>query len=234
MTLAVMEVYPVILQHPEGVSAVLPSHSGRICKTGPSELVAFGRIVALGLKDIHADVCTKINGHNYEPDLAYIDEQKGIYVDIEVDEPYSGGGKPTHYMNADGTNKDSQRNQNFLNAGWHVVRFSEEQIFCQTEECMKVVNTLLLNVGAIDELPKSLEKVPDLKTVSRWTYAESNELKRKGFRKSYLGFNPAKMDMQGYYKCLKLFMPIFRRSLTNSKLRKACTKELLSFFVNRR
>ena len=227
------QLYPLMLAPQQGTAIIMPQQ-GKNCKKGPSEQWLALWIWSHRLKGFYDNLTLTSRGHRYEPDFAYIDEQKGIYVDLEVDEPYSGGGKPTHYMNADGTNQDSQRNQNYLNAGWHVVRFSEEQIFCHTEECMKVVYTLLLNVGAIDELPKSLEKVPDLEAVPRWTYAESNELKRKGFRKSYLGFDPAKMDIQGYYKCLKLFMPIFRHSLTNIKLRKASTKELLSFFVNRR
>lgn len=46
----------------------------------------------------------------YEPDLAYIDAKKGIFIDIEIDEPYSGlERKPIHYTIGDYT-VDDKRN----------------------------------------------------------------------------------------------------------------------------
>ena len=66
-----------------------------------------------------------INGHRYEPDLAYIDAKKGVYVDIEIDEPYSGNHHLTYYITEYGAHKDQRHNETFRNAGWHVFRFIE-------------------------------------------------------------------------------------------------------------
>ena len=108
-------------------------------KTGASELAVFSHVFGLDLEKIREDVSVTIGGHRYEPDLAYIDKENGVYVDIEIDEPYSSFHRPTHFITEDGTHKDQRRNKLFLSAGWHVCRFTEQQMFCQTKSCMKAV-----------------------------------------------------------------------------------------------
>lgn len=228
------QTYPVILAPTAGATLVRPNSGGvKNKKHGPSELIAFGRIVAMGLSDkIHVDKCVRIAGHNYEPDIAYIDETRGIYVDIEVDEPYSAGGKPTHYMNADGTNKDSERNRRFTEAGWHVLRFTEEQLFCHPQECMRELFKLLLRHGGVEALPNQLENANDLHPTIRWTYGVSQRMKRVHYRNSYLRFNPNCMGLQGYWRCFLHALPILGYSLTNSKLRKEFASQLYRFFFH--
>jgi hypothetical protein len=46
-------------------------------------------------------VPVRIDKHNYEPDMVYLNEEKGVCIDIEVDEPYSASGRPTHYLTTD-------------------------------------------------------------------------------------------------------------------------------------
>lgn len=229
-----MQTFPVIIKASSHKAVCQPpaSGSGKSKKHGPSELIAFGRIVAMDLSNnIHVDKRVQISGHNYEPDIAYIDQEHGIYVDIEVDEPYSASGKPTHYMNADGTNKDSERNRHFTEAGWYVVRFTEEQIFCHTQECMRELFQFLLQVGAVDALPTQLEGVPALQTTDRWTYEDSLRMKRQRYRETYLCFNPASLGLQGYWRCLLYALPILRYSFTNSKLRKEFASQTKNFFL---
>ncbi len=73
-------------------------------------------------------VLTKKN--RYEPDISLLNEKDGIniFLDIEIDEPYEGindikNRKPTHFRFA-----DINRNNEFKNRGWIVIRFAEIQI----------------------------------------------------------------------------------------------------------
>lgn len=122
--------YPVILKPVPALSRICPVERKqvKVKKRGASELVDRARIFRLRLKDIREDVCVNIDGHAYEPDFAFVNKERRIYVDIEVDEPYTGGGRPTHYLRDDGSNSDAIRNARFLNAGWYVCRFSEQQL----------------------------------------------------------------------------------------------------------
>lgn len=226
-----MNTYPVILHTIEGARPILPAsnHSKKRHKVGASELVAFSHIFALGFDELREDVCVLIEGHNYEPDLAYVNKEKGICVDIEIDEPYSSG--PTHYAYVEGGNKDEARNKRFQDAGWYVIRFTEEQMFCHTKQCMREVYKLLLDAGAIEELPKKLHNSPDLPPTPRWTEQDSWRMKHANYRKSYLGYNPLKMDFSSNLRCCMLIIPIMWHSLWNSRVRKMMCKQLWNYFV---
>ena len=229
-----MMTYPIILPpHATLASTNRPfsiSTHGKNKKVGASELVAFSNVVRLGLDCIREDIGVSIGGHRYEPDLVYINKEKGIYIDIEIDEPYSGGHHPTHYITSDGTHKDHRRNETFRNAGWYVVRFTEQQMFCQTAECMKLLFELLVNLGAIDALPSSLCKATPPKSEPCRTANEAKALSYQNYRKSYLGYNPIKMDMTSHLRCCQLIVPILFQSITNKRIRQMMTKQLKGFF----
>lgn len=94
--------YPfVITPYPISRKARTISY-GKGHKKGQSELVAYANIISLGLKDVKGNVRLTIDGHCYEPDFAIIDEEGRYCVDIEIDEPYSSGGRPTHFLMPDG------------------------------------------------------------------------------------------------------------------------------------
>ena len=221
-----IQTYPVILHPKPGTAVVQPKkvQGGKNKKKGPSELVSMARVFRCGVKNIGEDVCISLNGHRYEPDLVYRDAK--VLVDIEIDEPYSGSGYPTHYLKADGSNVDDERNKRFLEAGWYVVRFSEQQMFCHTKACMKEVFKLLLDVGAVSEIPRNLAKAPDLEPVLRWTDGDSREMKRKNFRPSYLGFDPVKTTFSGTLRCFWLLLPIAWQSIWNRRVRKEMFAQL--------
>ena len=199
-----------IITYPIGIHPRVPfSHDGKFSistncknkKTGASELVAFSNIIRLGIQCIHKDISVVIDGHRYEPDFVYINKEKGIYVDIEVDEPYSANHHPTHYITNDGTHKDHQRNQAFLDAGWYVIRFTEQQMFCQTKECMKLLFDLLVKIGAEDSLPKLLRNAGYPMSTPCYTANEARKLSHRNYRKEYLGYNPIKMDAASHLRC---------------------------------
>ena len=220
------QTYPVILHPTPGTIVVQPTkmRGGKNKKKGASELVSMARVFRCGIKNIGEDVCMSLNGHRYEPDLVYRDGN--ICVDIEIDEPYSGSGHPTHYLKADGSNVDTVRNQHFLDAGWHVIRFSEQQMFCYTKACMKEVFKLLQEAGAVKELPEKLAKVPDLELIPRWNDNESREMKRQNFRPSYLGFDPVRTTFSGTFRCIWLLLPIAWQSIWDRHVRKEMFAQL--------
>lgn len=162
--------YPIILSPIGGVAAIKPFvKQGKIKKKGPSELIAFSRLHKLGLKELRSDISVKVTGHNYEPDIAYVNNEKGVFIDIEVDEPYSAYDHPTHCIDGRNEGKDDRRNELFSNAGWYVIRFTEEQLFCHPKACAKEIYCALLSTGEINAIPKELVGVEPLPETPRWT-----------------------------------------------------------------
>lgn len=200
-------------------------------RIGASELVSFSRILKLGVNSIREDVSVKINGLQYEPDFAYVNEEKGVFIDIEIDEPYSYALHPTHYITKQRVHKDAKRNEIFCNAGWYVVRFTEQQMFCETASCIKVIFEILYSLGVTESMPYSLLNVPNINEVPAWTFDKSKEYSANHFRRSYLGYNPVIMDFSSYLKCCLLVIPILFLSMKNNRLRQVLCKQLNSFFL---
>jgi hypothetical protein len=219
--------YPIILPPttPSDGKSVQLSVGKKNKKTGASELLAFSRICALGLSDIQEGVCVTIDGHRYEPDFAYIDRARGIYIDIEIDEPYTSDHHPTHYIEKDGEHKDARRNRLFCKNSWHVVRFSEEQMFCQTAACMKLVYNLI----GCNDTPQKILNAPELKPAACWTAEEATKWSHQNYRRSYLGFDPIHMGFTSVVRCCMLAIPVLFRSLTNRRLRKMLGLQLKKF-----
>lgn len=229
-----MIIYPIILSpHTTPVLTDRPfsiSTHGKNKKVGASELVAFSKVVRLGLDCIREDISVVIGGHRYEPDLVYINKEKGIYIDIEIDEPYSGGHHPTHYITDNGQHKDTQRNETFCNAGWYVVRFTERQMFCQTKDCMRLLFGLLVELGAEEDIPISLQKATHPSASQCPTANEAIKLSHQGYRKTYLGYNPINMDFSSCIRCCILIIPIILQSVANKRTRRMMSKQLGVFF----
>ncbi len=222
-----METYPVLLLPTSATASnvIFPSRR-KNKKHGPTEFLVLARLVEYGCEEIREDVCVKIDGHNYEPDFAYVNEEKGVYIDIEVDEPYSVSGRATHYLMENGTNRDSLRNKRFQDAGWYVVCFSEEQIFCHTKECIRKVYDVALSAGAISEYPKALQDVPDLQQQNRWLKADSYRMLQRRYRQSYLGFDPARLDLRGALRCATLLLPVTKQFLKSARVRRELLRQL--------
>jgi hypothetical protein len=225
--------YPIILfpsEKPTFQFSVSTAKKNK--KTGASELVAFSHVLELGLECIREDISIVIEGHRYEPDLVYINKEKNIFVDIEIDEPYSGAHHPTHYITSKGAHKDTRRNEMFRQAGWFVVRFTERQMFCETKSCMKVLFDLLLKVNAIESISACLLNVNELKLEPCWTAEESKHKSHQCYRKTYLGYNPIKIDFSSYVRCCMLIVPIILQSFRNKRIRKMMLKQLRGFFFH--
>ncbi|MCQ2136770.1 MAG: endonuclease domain-containing protein, partial [Bacteroidales bacterium] len=149
---------------------------GHSYKKGLSETIAYSHLIGAGMDMLRDDVSVTIDGTRYEPDLVYMNESRGIYIDIEVDEPYSAKGKPTHYCREDGVPKDERRNMSFQAHGWHVLRFTEEQLFRFPEGCARMIAQLLVSLGEMDAIPQGLLHSSELEPVPQWTYEESRQM----------------------------------------------------------
>jgi hypothetical protein len=118
----------------------------------------------------------------YTPDFIYSDLSLGLYIDIEIDEPYfldnTGELKPLHY-------NDDRRNQFFLDRRWIVIRFAEEQIVRQPESCCKVIAETIASIIGDDSILYSFRSISQLKPVQRWTQTEAYAMAANKYRDKY-------------------------------------------------
>ncbi len=125
----------------------------------------------------------------YEPDFVLTIPDRGLFIDIEVDEPYNGmSRKPTHYIGS----YDAERNSYFNKNGWVVIRFAEEQVVKEPLECCQFVESVVKTL--LEEKTENTPTNPTL--IQQWTYDESLEMETNLYRESYLGvtFDIAKAE----------------------------------------
>lgn len=226
--------YPFVINPYHFTNKACSISYGKSHKKGQSELVAYANIISLGLKDVKGNARVTIDGHSYEPDFAIIDKEGRYCIDIEIDEPYSSGGRPTHFMMPDGSNKDTFRNRRFSQAGWYVIRFSEEQFMTKTKSCMYFVYNLLFQKGLIEGIPQTLVDASNIDYQARWTESDSRQLRRNNYRDSYLLYNPNNMGIRGYVVCSLRIVPIIWNSFFDKTLRNDLIKQLYDFFIKRK
>lgn len=169
--------------------------TGHRYKKGLSETIAYSHLIGAGMDMLRDDVCVTIDGVRYEPDLVYMNESRGIYLDIEVDEPYSAKGKPTHFCSESGIPKDGKRNRAFCSHGWHVIRFTEEQLFRYPKGCARLIAELLVSLDEMDAVPERLIPTPSLESVLQWTEEEALQMFATDYRRNYIGFTPGKHNL---------------------------------------
>lgn len=125
---------------------------------------------------IHTNIeFTLDNGNGFVPDFAYIDNKTGLCIDIEIDEPYSLPDKqPIHCIG-----EDEYRNKFFTDRGWFVIRFAEEQIAKQSNDCCDFIGQAIQNIMNGKKMEDSVIHI------SRWTYNEAKNLAAINYRESY-------------------------------------------------
>jgi Protein of unknown function (DUF559) len=134
---------------------------------------------------IHAGLTLNISNfpHPYTPDFAYIDQGLNLYVDIEIDEPYVyHSGEPTHYVGAE---KDKNRNNHFINKGWIVIRFSEEQVICHPHSCCKSIAGAVAQITGDNSLLNQFTNTPNLQLIKQWTRYEATIMAQNNERDRY-------------------------------------------------
>ena len=154
-------------------------------KRGPAE--AFFHEQFSDNVNVYVNKKIPVGDKYYYPDLLL--ECDGLYIDIEIDEPYAGNdGTPIHYVEEEyGFVEcvDDDRNEYLTDMGFEVVRFSEEQIFLHVDECFDYLNNLLEGIllGNINV------EANDIIKTKKWTKEEANKMAYKRFRNTYV---PAK------------------------------------------
>ena len=115
----------------------------------------------------------------FEPAVALVDEDAGVFVDVEIDAPYHGWYRmPLHNVES----KDEVRDRYFNGCGWTVVRFTERQVREQTEACVQLLRLIVSKLK--DDSTKMESTVEPEK---RWTFRDAVAMERDLFREKYLG-----------------------------------------------
>lgn len=134
---------------------------------------------------------THKSGNNaYEPDFLLINEKenKNIFINIEIDEPYDGISRiPTHEIN-----RDIYRDLFFTNRGYIVIRFTEKQIFEEVKQCCVFIANV---IKSIDEKysNEELDFKTSISSQNQWETLQAKKWSFEKFREKYLGiesFNP--------------------------------------------
>ena len=173
--------YPLLLASHSGTAIVMPN-KGKNCKKGPGEQWLALWIMRHRLKGFYDNLTLRVGGHRYEPDLAYIDEQRGIFIDIENDEPYTLGKRiPTHYLG-----KDDQRNSDITAAGWIVLRFSEKQLIDTPARVVRTIMDVVRSIAPDIEMPPVLQNAQPVDTDPRWDYDTARRHAKSRYRDSYM------------------------------------------------
>ena len=126
----------------------------------------------------------RIGTNYYEPDFLIISEKenKNIFINIEIDEPYDGLSRiPTHELN-----KDNFRDNFFTKRGYIVIRFTEKQIFEEPIQCciyiaeiIKSIDTTYTNEELKSDIKISIQKQWDTLQAKKWA--------QEKYRETYLG-----------------------------------------------
>lgn len=173
--------YPLLLAPQQGTAIVMPQQ-GKSCKKRPGEQWLALWLMRHRIKGFYDNLALRTRGHRYEPDFAYIDEQRGIYIDIENDEPYTMGKRtPTHYLG-----KDDQRNEDVTTAGWIVLRFSEKQCIDSPARVARTIMDVVRSIAPEVVMPKVLQKVQPVDADPRWDNDTARQHAKSRYRDSYM------------------------------------------------
>lgn len=120
----------------------------------------------------------------YYPDLLIC--EKGLYIDVEIDEPYAGNdGTPIHYVDTKYgicTSVDEERNDYFTSQGFEVIRFSEEQIFLHPQECINIIKEYVSSV--LSGCKPNIEQNSII--LGKWTKEQASKWAYQRFRNTYV------------------------------------------------
>lgn len=129
-----------------------------------------------------ANLCTIYSVRPYEPDIAIVEKtyKTGLRIDIEIDEPYSAiDNKPIHYIGCG----DDYRDKVFNNLGWLVIRFSEKQIFQESDKCIAYIQRIM---SVADKNFHRTVPMGQPSSDKRWTEAEAKIMIVEKYREKLL------------------------------------------------
>ncbi len=109
-------------------------------------------------------------------------ENKNIFINIEIDEPYDGVSRiPTHEIN-----RDVYRDLFFTNRGYIVIRFTEKQIFEEAKQCCVFIANVIKSIDATytnEELKSDIK----ISIQKQWDTLQAKKWAQEKYRENYLG-----------------------------------------------
>lgn len=116
----------------------------------------------------------------YHPDFVILIEKHNLVFDIEIDEPYVyTSGKPIHF-------DDSQRNNYFLQNGWHIIRFSEEQAVKFPVLCCKVISEIIYDLTDEHIWIEGFHEMEEIIPLKGWNEQMAKQMAGSSYRNIYL------------------------------------------------
>ncbi|NVO21230.1 MAG: hypothetical protein HXX13_16125 [Bacteroidetes bacterium] len=160
-----------------GITEPLLAEALQILKTYATDLEI--------LENINLSI--KNRDYSYRPDLALFWQKYNLCIDIEIDEPYDiVTRKPIHYKGS----QDYLRNLYFVNQGWVVIRFSEELVYLNREDCVKYIASILKKITDVSLFDSLIEDFhPEF--VPRWSYEQAEGYASDNYREKYLNIDSA-------------------------------------------
>lgn len=123
--------------------------------------------------------------NNYIPDFIYQDENN-LHIDIEIDEPYDYiSGKPIHCIEEEPVDMDYVRNEFFNLRNWVVIRFAEEQIVRQPDDCCQFISNIIMKINKTD-FTENLFENSRVSSIKCWNFIEAQQMSNKNYRDKYL------------------------------------------------
>lgn len=177
-----------VVKMPGANSLIKFPRKGRSDKKGHKEDEFFNYLNHYFRNDIHVFNDRHIppkSGRPYEPDFVLSKEKdnKNIFINIEIDEPYDGWlGSPTHCIG-----DNDLRDDFFTKRGWIVIRFAEIQVHLEPIECCALIAKLIHSVD--NTFTSDLLNVSNPKEVEQWSTLQAKKWSSQRYREEYLGID---------------------------------------------
>jgi hypothetical protein len=153
-------------------------------------------------------VTSQFKNPNFTPDFVFSHLTSNLKIDIEVDEPYTlETREPIHYRylkrenhKFEIINTDQYRNDCFSNNTWFIVRFTEEQVLKQPDECCHLLADLIETLTQDTKYKDKFTRIKYPRQVKSWTIKHSIKLAEESYRESYLGLPKSKTSLNLSFK----------------------------------
>jgi len=127
----------------------------------------------------------------YRCELAYIDDLRSLFIDIEIDEAYDNNTRrPTHCQSNEA---DGEHNDFFLSHGWPVLRFSEAQVVNTPRRCCRRIAQEIHKITIESGIISRFSRIPELDPYPCWTWQEAQQMAQYGSRDADLARIAAKL-----------------------------------------
>jgi hypothetical protein len=165
----------------------MPSEDDSIVTKGASENFFYTYLSKYFGNNIHQNKILNQDELNLFPDFTYLNNERNLCIDIEIDEPYVGSnGNPIHHTESN----DNWRDDFFNSHGWAVIRLAEEQVVNQPDSCCQLIEKFIRKYLSIDPIQKDkLLNSTGIKPIPSWTKDEAHRLAFRRYRLSYLPTN---------------------------------------------